>query len=108
MPARKQASNPGQFRKGRRPHNARDGREFGSVAELIQSLGAEIKQVKVNGAEVEMTWAERSFRLTIERALAGNRRDLAQLLRLMIDYPQIGTSYRERAVFFIRGVLCNV
>jgi hypothetical protein len=54
-----------------------------------------------------MSWAERSFRLMLDRALAGNRRDLAQLLRLMIDHPSVGGSYRERTVIFMTETLAN-
>jgi hypothetical protein len=67
-----------------------------------------MKRVTINGKEVEISWAERSLRLTIDRALAGNRRDLAQLLRLMIEHPSISGSYQERHVTFIRGPLANV
>ncbi|MGI8705822.1 MAG: hypothetical protein ACR2JJ_08535 [Sphingomicrobium sp.] len=96
-----------QFKSGRRPHNARKGEEFGSIAELICRLGAEMKRVTINGKEVEMSWAERSFRLTVDRALTGNRRDLAQLLRLMIEHPSISGSYRERQVYYFRGALAR-
>lgn len=94
-------------RAGREPHNARRGAEFGNVAELARILAAETKMVTVNGQEVQMAWAERSFRLTIDRALAGNRRDLAQLLRLMIEYPSISDTRREKCVYFVRGALAN-
>jgi hypothetical protein len=67
-----------------------------------------MKPVTINGKVVEISWAERSMRLMIDRALAGNRRDLAQLLRLMIEHPSISGSYRERQVTFIRGPLANV
>ncbi len=98
----------GQFQNGRRPHNARKGEEFASFGELVRQLGAEPKRVKVNGKEVLMCWAERSLRLTLERALAGGRRDLAHLIRLAIQHPNIGGSFRETTVIFIRGSLCNV
>ncbi len=93
---------------GRRPHNAKKGEEFGNISELICRLGAEMKRVTINGKESEMSWAERSFRLTIDRALAGNRQDLAQLLRLMIEHPSISGSYRERQVIFLRGAVANI
>ena len=95
-------------RNPRRPHNARKAEEFANIAELVRRLAAEKKRVTINGKEVEMSWAERSFRLTVERALAGNRRDLAQLLRLMIEHPSISGSFRERRVIFIRGDLAEV
>jgi hypothetical protein len=82
------------FKKGREPHNASTGEEFGNIAELVRRLAAETKRVRINGDDVAMSWAERSFRLAIDRALAGSRRDLAQLLRIMIDHPSIARSYR--------------
>ncbi len=96
------------FQKGRRPHNARRGEDHSTVAELVCRLAAEKKRVSINGKEVEMSWAERSFRLTVDRALAGNRRDLAQLLRLMIEHPSVGGSYRERTVIFMSEALAKI
>ncbi len=81
-----------RFREGRRPHNAGKGEEFGDIAELVKRVGAETKRVTINGQEVKMSWIERSFRLTLDRALAGNRRDLALLLRLMMEHPSISGS----------------
>lgn len=98
----------GRFKKSRRPHNATTGAEFSSIAELVEKLGAEKKRVTINGEEIEMSWAERSFRLTVDRAIAGNRRDLAHLLRLMIEHPQISRSYREHKIIFIRGAIADV
>jgi hypothetical protein len=97
-----------QFQKGRRPHNAGKGEEFSSTADLVRILAAEKKRVTIDGKEVEISWAERSFRLTIGRALGGNRRDLAQMLRLMIQHPSIGASYRERHVIFLSATLAAV
>ena len=96
-----------KFKKGRRPHNAGKGHEFETVGELFNSLAAEPKTVTVNGEEVQMSWAERSFRLTIDRALSGNRRDLAHLLRLMIKHPSIGGSYRWRQIVVIGETLAR-
>jgi hypothetical protein len=93
-----------KFEKGRRPHNALKGQEFGDVGDLIRNLAAEAKRVTIDGEEVEMSWAERSFRLTIERAIAGNRRDLAHLLRLMIKYPSIAGPGRGRTQIFLGGL----
>ena len=62
-----------QFKRGRRPHDAKT-LEFENVADLVRKLGAEKKRVMRNGEEEEMTWAERSLRLTVERAVNGNVR----------------------------------
>lgn len=111
MATRMPTSEPGsttQFRKGRRPHNAGKGEDFGNIAELVKRVGGETKRVTVNGQEARMSWIERSFRLTLDRALAGNRRDLALLLRLMMEHPSISGSYRERQVIFIRGKMAKL
>lgn len=96
-----------RFKKGRRPHNAKV-LEFETIADLVKCLGSERKRVALNGEEVEMTWAERSLRLTVDRALKGNRRDLAQLLRLMIKHPQISGPGRMTVVYFFRGALAKI
>lgn len=85
----------------RRPHNARKGEDFADIGELMQKLAAETKRVVIDGKEVEMSWGERSFRLTVERALSGNRRDLAQVLRLMIKHPSVSGTYRLREIIII-------
>jgi hypothetical protein len=95
-------------RRGRRPHNARKGQDFADICELVCNLAAETKKVTVDGEEVEMSWGERSFRLTLERALSGNRNDLAHVLRLMIKHPDISGSYRVRQVIFMSKALSQV
>lgn len=105
--SKKPRSTGGEFKKGRRPHNARK-EEFGDIAELVRKLGSEKKFATINGTEVEMSWAERSFRLTVDRAIAGQRRDLAALLRLMIKHKNIGGSYREHTVIYVSRALANV
>src|SRR4051812_27375751 len=107
MAKRLKGSNAGSFMAGREPHNSHKGFEFGNVAELATLLAAEPKKVMIDGREVEMSGAERSFRLTIERALAGNRHDLAHLIRLMIKYPSISGTSRKKQVIFIRGALAR-
>ncbi len=60
-------------------------------------------RVTVDGREVEMSWAERSLRLTLERALKGNVRDIAELLRLMIKHPHVTGQGKLRITYFVRG-----
>jgi hypothetical protein len=97
----------GQFKKGRRPHNAKT-LEFDNIGDLVRKLGAEPRRVLMNGKEVEMTAAERSLRLAIDRALKGNVRDLAALLRLMIKYPNVTGPGKLRMIYFVRGALADV
>jgi hypothetical protein len=91
-----------------RPHNAKTGHEFESLHELVNKLGAEKKLANRDGEVVEMAWAERSFRAMVDRALAGNRRDLAQLLRHMIEHPRVSNRRATRAQYFVRGALAHV
>ncbi len=85
----KSTSRKGTGKPPRQPHNAKVDRDFDDIHELTRKLGSEMKRVTLNGEAVEMTWAERSLRLLVDRALAGNRRDIAQLLRVMIDHPNV-------------------
>lgn len=87
----------------RRPHNAKVDQDFDDIHQLTRRLGSEIKRVTLNGKPVEMTWAERSLRLLVDRALAGNRRDIAQLLRIMIDHPNVTGKGPTVTRIFIRG-----
>jgi hypothetical protein len=96
-------TNSGQFQAGRRPHNAKP-LDFENVADLVRKLGSESKRVSLNGREVDMTWAERSLRLTIERAINGNVRDITQLLRLMIEHPNISGHGRLRCIIYLGGL----
>ena len=93
-------------RRRRKPHNAKTGHEFESLGELVDKLGAEPMRVTLDGEEVEMSWAERSLRVSVDRALAGNRRELALVLELMIKNPEAVASVRK--VYFVRGALANV
>jgi hypothetical protein len=93
-----------RFEKGRRPHNASKTQEFADVGELFRNLAAEKKRVTINGEQVEMSWAERSFRVTIDRAISGKRQDLAHLLRLMIKYPGIAGPGRGITQIFLGGL----
>ena len=92
----------------RRPHNAKSGHEFESLHELVNKLGAELKLANCNGEVVEMAWAERSFRAMVDRALVGNRRDLAQLLRHMIEHPRLSDRQSVRAHYFVRRFLAEI
>jgi hypothetical protein len=94
--------------KRRRPHNAGTGEEFGSLDDLVRKIGAERTTVTINGEERKISRVERSIRLLIHRALGGNRRDLAHLLRLMKSNPRISSSHRERFVTIIRGAMADV
>lgn len=53
-----------------------------------------------------MSRRERSFRIMIEKAFDGQVRELAQLLRLMVKYPELPATVVQATV--IRGVLCDV
>ena len=88
-------------RKRRRPHNAKANIDYDDIPELIRKLGAERMTVKV-GLEVrEMSRAEAGLRQMVERALAGNRRDLAQLLTLMIKHPHTAGRGPVRVQYFM-------
>jgi hypothetical protein len=95
-------------RKKVRPHNARTGHEFASLHELVNKLGSEKKLANLHGVVVEMPWAERSFRTMVDRALEGNRRDLAQLLRLMIKHPRLSDRNSVRVQIFMRRFLAEI
>ena len=97
-----------QFKKGRRPHNASRGHQFESLGELVEKIGAETRRVNVDGKEVQMSRAERLARLTIDRAISGDRRDLAQMLRLMIEHPSLSGPGREKIHVIIGGKMAHV
>ena len=98
-----EASKRTQFKRGRKPHNARPASEYQSVEEIVKRVGSEPRRVRLRGEEVEMSRAERTMRLQVERALEGKVREVAQLVRLMVKYPQIARSYTIKKTVFISG-----
>lgn len=90
----------------RPPHNAKIDND--DIHELARRLGSEMKRVIVNGEVTEMPWAERSLRLLVDRALTGNRRDIAQLLRIMIAYPDVTGEGPVTLRIFIRGAAARL
>ena len=96
----------GRFQKGRMPHNAKVA-TYDDIADLVRAIGAEPKRATVRGEEVSMSWSERSLRLSIERAINGQTRDLIDLLKLMIKHPRITGPARMRQITVVRGALAN-
>jgi hypothetical protein len=105
-PSKKQAKKPRKKKPktGRKPHNATQPADYSSLAELISKVGDEPRKVLVRGQEVNMSRSERLLRLQVDRALQGNVREVANIIRLMIKYPDIAASYREEKVVLIAGI----
>lgn len=98
-----QGSSSSQFKGGRRPHNVKPPQEISSLDDLVMKVGREPRKVTLNGEIVEMSRAERALRLKVDRALEGKARPVADLLRLMMKYPQISKSYKEETVIVLAG-----
>ena len=92
----------GRFKKGRMPHNAKVP-TYADFGDLVRSVGAAPKSVTINGQEVSMPWSERSMRLSVDRAIKGQTRDLIDLLRLMIKHPQITGPVKTKFIYVMRG-----
>ena len=90
------------------PHNAKLGHDYATLAELVRQVGSDRKLVTVAGETTEMSWAERSLRLTIDRALSGKVRDLELLLKLMAKYPATTGRGRMRIEYFTRYPLSQL
>jgi hypothetical protein len=95
-----------RYKKGRRPHNARQSDDYLSLEDLVRKVASEPRKVMLRGKQVEMSRCERTFRLVVDRALDGRPREVAQLLRHMLKYPTLSKSFREEVVIFINGSDC--
>ena len=90
-----------------KPHNA-DLPDYESLAEMVEAIASEKRAVPTRTGEIVMSRRERTFRILIAKALADedNVRDLAQVLRFMIKYPDMASTYET--VIVIRGKMCDV
>lgn len=95
-----------RYKKGRKPHNARPSDDYLSLEELVRKVGSEPREAVLDGEVVEMSRCERTFRLMVGRALEGNAREVAQILRHMIKYPELSKSFKEEIVILITGSDC--
>lgn len=97
----------GRFRGGRKPHNVKPAEHISGLQDLVIKVGSETRSVMLQGEAVEMSRAERALRLTVERALEGKVGAVADMLRLMMKYPQFSKSYKEETVLIIAGTDLN-
>lgn len=91
----------------RRPHNAQP-KHYDSLAELFEAIASEKRAIPTRAGVVLMSRKERSLRTMIARALGKEEhvRELAQVLRLMIKYPDLAAT--SEIVILIRGKMCHV
>jgi hypothetical protein len=90
----------------RKPHNAKKS-EFVSFGDLLGKVATEVREVQVGDDLIEMPRVERLIRLTLARALKGNVRDVAKMLNLMAQNPELAATHRERTVIHINPALYN-
>jgi hypothetical protein len=91
-------------KRARKPHNAHVP-NYQTLAEIIESVGSEPRKLPLPDGELTTSRKERCYRLMIERALRGKNRDLAQLLRLMAKYPDLGVERFEIQLFIPKCML---
>lgn len=96
------------FKAGRKPHNVPPPKQYDSLHELVKVIGSQPRTVFINGKSIEMSLAERTLRLQVNRALEGKVRDVAHILRLMMKYPNLAKSYKEKKVILMCGAFANV
>ncbi len=92
--------------RSRPPHNARLA-EHASFQDLLTKAANEPRAAEINGREIRLSRAERLFRLSIDRALDGSPRDLADILRRMIDTPALAASFREEITYYFHGSVAD-
>lgn len=90
----------------RKPHNAKAAGDYLSLADMVEAIASEKRKVPTCAGEVLMTRRERNLRLLVARALEGKVRELAQVLRIMIKYPDMAATLEIE--IFIRGNMCDV
>lgn len=90
----------------RKPENAQLP-DYENLAEMLDAIASEKRTVPTRSGDVVMSRRERSYRSMIEKAFGDDPvRELAQVLRLMIKYPEMASTYQ--AVIIVRGKLCDV
>jgi hypothetical protein len=77
------------------------------LKDLVLRIAIEPRDVVIDGAVRTMTRAERVLRLTVQRAVDGEVRALAQMMKIMKDTPDLAASVQTETVYFINGPLAN-
>ena len=96
----------GRYKPGHRPHNAVTPTDH-SLKDVVLRIANELHEVSINGEPRTISRAERVFRLTVERAVKGNVRDIAHLLRIIAKNPELAASERTDTIIFINGALAR-
>ncbi len=97
---------PRRRKSAKPPHNAIE-REYTCLEELIYLIANEPRPWKKEGEVIQVTHLERMYRQRIEKALAGDPKEVRELLRLMIAHPSLGRSHKTEWVLEIHGPSAN-
>ena len=102
-----ESTSKGRYKPGRRPHNAFTPGD-GSLKDVVLRIANERHEVTINGERQTMTRKERVFRLTVERAVNGNVRDIAHILSILAKHPELAASFQTETVYFFNGAMADV
>lgn len=101
------STSKGRYKQGRRPHNAVTPADA-SLKDVVLRIANELHEVTINGERRTLTRKERVFRLTVERAVNGNVRDIAHILSVVAKHPALASSFRTETVLFFNGAMAEV
>ena len=100
------STSKGRYKPGRRPHNAFTPADA-SLKDVVLRIANERHEVTINGERQTMTRKERVFRLTVERAVNGNVRDIAHILSILAKHPALAASFQAETVYFFNGAMAD-
>ena len=93
-------------RRRRKPHNAAV-TSFDSFSDLLEIIANAPRKATMDGEEVTITRREAFLRLSVDRALHGNVRELTKVLQMMSKHPKLAAAWRGQRIIFIRGELAR-
>ena len=109
VPGKKQKrSGGGRFERGHVPHNRRALPHVESLEDVVKQVLSEPRKVLQNGKEVEMCLAERAIRLEVDKAVGGDTRAIARIVKLLIKHPKLSRSYKATYQIFLNGIAAKL
>jgi hypothetical protein len=88
--------------KKRRPHNAKVS-NFESFEQLLAAAANAPRKVTVNGKLVKMSRKEVLYRTIVNRALDGGIREVAFIIKAMVQDSALGSTCRRERVLVFNG-----
>jgi hypothetical protein len=97
----------GKFKPGRKPHNVAVPIDR-SLKDIVLRVANERHAVTIDGVTRNISRMERTLRLTVDRAVKGNKKDILRLLQIVAKRPDMAASIRTDTIVFFNGAMAEV